>query len=121
MTAGTDFLVGDKAGVTHVLELAFNRELPMADADGDIVLDGHDLTAVAGVAIYAGWVRGVGSDDGDFYMLTEAGQKQLAGLWGPDRVEPWSGGYYDCHEHGVYDAGPGDWAECPDCRKGKAA
>jgi hypothetical protein len=47
--------------------------------------------------------------------LTEAGEKYLARLWGDDVVAPGSGGYYGCHDHGVYDAGPGDPWRCPEC------
>lgn len=49
------------------------------------------------------------------YRLTKVGEKELASLWGPDRVPPGKGGYLDCPDHNVYEAGPGDWWACPRC------
>ncbi len=51
----------------------------------------------------------------DGYRLTELGERELARLWGPGRIPPWSGGYFQCHDHGIYDAAPGDRAGCPSC------
>jgi hypothetical protein len=102
--------------MTTVLELAYYRQLPMADEHGDVLLDnGTDVTDTVGVAIHGKWLRGVGADDGDFWILTADGESLLAKLWGPDRVPPGGGGYLNCDEHGVYDAHPGDHIDCPDC------
>ncbi len=55
----------------------------------------------------------VNTDTG--YELTESGKRELARLWGPGRIPPWSGGHYRCDDHGIYEAAPGDFVGCPNC------
>lgn len=47
--------------------------------------------------------------------LTKAGERDLARRWGPDRVPPWSFGYYNCNPHGQFEREPGERADCPHC------
>lgn len=54
------------------------------------------------------------AQDGD-YRLTEQGERELGRRWGDHRVPPWSGGYFGCSDHGVYEAAPGDPEGCPEC------
>lgn len=62
------------------------------------------------------WLLGAVEPDGaGSYQLTRWGERELARMWGPGIIPPWSGGYYACLVHGVYDAGPGDPSRCPDC------
>lgn len=59
--------------------------------------------------------------DGE-WKLTGRGERELAALWGPGRVPPWStGGLGSCAEHGLYQAGPGDLSDCPGCAVETAA
>jgi hypothetical protein len=53
--------------------------------------------------------------------LTREGEIYLAKLWGDDIMPPGQGGYLGCHDHGVYDAGPGDPWACPNCPPPPAA
>ncbi len=94
-----------------VLTAACFENLPDPAADGAFVLDGVDVSTVVVAAVMAGWITL------DTRRLTAAGEARLAALWGPDRLPPGVGGYFDCGEHGVYDAHPGDLAGCPDCRR----
>ena len=56
-----------------------------------------------------------------YLRLTGYGENELARMWGDDRVPPWSGGYFQCHDHGVYDLAPGERIGCPDCGRELAA
>jgi hypothetical protein len=56
----------------------------------------------------------------DFYedrpLLTDQGERQLDRLWGRDKVPPWyTIGIASCHDHGDFDAHPGDPIDCPRC------
>ena len=52
--------------------------------------------------------------DGAPYV-TEAGDRELARLWGSGRVPPWSDSFHTCSVHGMYEAPPGAIAGCPEC------
>lgn len=87
---------------------------PRADrfGTGEFTRYWMDVTADVDELVGLGLVEGL--DHGDV-KLTEHGERELAKLWGPGRVPPWGGGYYSCHDHGQYEAGPGDRLDCPSC------
>jgi len=74
-----------------------------------------DVVAAVKAAVRDGFIRS-DFDHSEFgWRLTEAGEKRLAELWGPDRVPPGKGGHVSCWDHGVYVAAPGDLWACPEC------
>jgi hypothetical protein len=100
-----------------ILEAAFFSRLH-ADADGVVRMD---VGPFVDEAVGAGLVVRKVEDGCTWYELTGAGEQELAKLWGPNRVPPWSGGYYSCAEHGVYDVHPGELSDqCPSCAFARA-
>jgi hypothetical protein len=49
------------------------------------------------------------------WVLTDAGERELARRWGPDRVPPWGGGPRSCETHGNFDSEPGEHSGCSGC------
>jgi hypothetical protein len=53
--------------------------------------------------------------------LTAHGEQELARLWGPGRLPPWSHGTLDsCDDHGDFDVFPGDLVGCRKCATERA-
>jgi hypothetical protein len=110
-----------QCGPVGVAETPDRQELLEAALYGDLIRDIHTTAWITNAgavraAMADGLIDKLAVGDGKVeFRLTETGEKELARLWGPDRVPPGKGGYLDCHEHGVYEAGPGDWWACPRC------
>lgn len=47
--------------------------------------------------------------------LTDKGVREVAKMWGADRVPPWGGGLCHCTTHGTFEQRPGDRPGCPRC------
>lgn len=57
---------------------------------------------------------------GGWWRLTDAGEQELARLWGPGRLPPWSVSWHGCGAHGLYEAHPGEFGGCRECRHEQA-
>jgi hypothetical protein len=80
-----------------------------------------DLDDLAGYVVleggrWPGYYSVIDHDDTGRWMLTDAGERQLARMWGADRIPPWAhASLGECERHGDYDVFPGDRIGCPRC------
>ncbi len=90
--------------IRRLLEAVFWRELETGNYL-DVIDELDDLAA-----------RDLVNFDGDDApYVTEAGERELARLWGAGRIPPWSDSFHTCSVHGMYEAPPGAIAGCPEC------
>lgn len=62
------------------------------------------------------YLFGLVESDGPDYALTGFGERELARMWGPGITPPWTASSWAmCHDHGIYEAFPGEPSDCPDC------
>lgn len=109
--AGTDVHDPDDTACPHdlpILEAAQFGELRRDAGDRFMV----NLTDLVQDMLSGDWFEPTQYGD---YALTVAGQRQLARLWGQDRVPPWGGAFHRCQDHGDFEQGPGDRLGCPIC------